>query len=83
MKTEVIYPHNLTRRKLHKREPITGNLQETGFRSLPDGEEEIVYEVTVNLGMIDAMARKAAGSKGQKSSDGPLTVRVLTRKKIS
>lgn len=55
----------------------------TGFTSRPDGHEEVFYSVTVDMAGLDSMAHKAARSKGGKSSDGPLVVRILERRKLS
>ena len=60
-----------------KRVPATtGN----GFTHIHDGYEIVSYEVTLNMGTVEMMALKAAKSRGGKSVDGPLTVRVLTRR---
>jgi hypothetical protein len=77
-----IYPRNRTTRKLYRREPIT-EPGTRGYRSLPDGEEEIHYEVSMNIDALHSLARKAAGNKSQRCVDGPLTVRVLERKRIA
>jgi hypothetical protein len=67
-----------TERNLSKRVPLTGG----GFSTAPDGTEEILYEVFLDGCALNGMARKAAGSKGQMSTDGPLTVKVISRKRI-
>lgn len=39
--------------------------------------QTINYEVDLDLRQLNAMAKKAAASKGKKSTDGPLSVRVV------
>lgn len=71
-----------TTRKLYRREVINDQPGVMGTRSLPDGQEEIRYEASLNLAALDEMARKAAGNRRQRSIDGPLTVKVVSRKKL-
>ena len=77
-----IYPRNRTSRRLYRREPIN-EPGTSGYRSLPDGEEEIIYEVTMDIEALHSLGRKAAGNKSQRCVDGPLAVRVLERKRIA
>lgn len=67
-----------TERTLYKRVPTSDG---RGTTSVPDGREELHYEATVDLGALNDMARKAAGSKAGRSTDGPLTVRIVNRKR--
>jgi hypothetical protein len=54
------------------------------YRELPSNEQqEVWYETVLDLHQIHAMARRAAASKGQKSVDGPVTVRILELRKVS
>lgn len=78
MRTQLIFPKTYTTRKLRKRVPLTFG---SGFTTIPDGEEELYYETSVNLDLLDQMARKAAGNSSSKSSDGPLTVKILARRR--
>lgn len=73
-----------TTRQLYRKEKIvtpTQYDQTETVKSIEDGIEQIEYEVTLNGAGLDAMARKAAANKSQKSSDGPVTVRIVNRRR--
>ena len=71
---EVVYPLKKALRNLYK--------PDASGRQVSDGVEELVYETSIDLGCLDTMARKAARSVGGKSTDGPLKVRILSRKRL-
>lgn len=71
VQNEVIRVPAFRREKYH-----TENPRAEGFRELPDGFNVITYSVTVNIDGIRSMAMKAARSRGKRSNDGPLSVRV-------
>jgi hypothetical protein len=52
-------------------------------RSVPDGEEEIRFDVFLDRHALAAMARKAAGSNAGKSRDGALMVQVIAKRKTA
>ncbi len=54
----------------------------SGVRSIPDGQEELYYETAIDLDALDRMARHASRNKSLKSHHGPLTVRILARRKL-
>jgi hypothetical protein len=62
MSFTVIYPKTRTTRELYKDVPI---LTDNDFIWEPDGEEEIFYEVSINLAAVQDMARRAAENHGQ------------------
>ncbi len=62
-----------------KRVPATTGV---GFTHIADGEEDVTYEVTLDLDAVRWMAIKAARSRGQRSTDGPLSVRVTARRPL-
>jgi hypothetical protein len=77
----IICENRRATRSLYKREQIKEG-GATGFRSVPDGEEECFYEATVDLDSLDVLAKKAASNKSGKARDGALTVRVISRRRI-
>ena len=79
MSMTVIFPNCQTTRSLQKQVATKDGF---GARWVPDGIEEITYEVLLDQPALHSMARLAAHSKGQKAVDGPLLVRVLNRVKI-
>lgn len=78
---QVIFPKTRTTRRLTKMVPVTIGTG-TGHTSVHDGQEEIYYEVSIDLDAMHHMARKAAGNKSWKAKDGALQVRVLATKRI-
>ncbi len=79
---QVVFAKTRTTRQLRKMEPLaigTGR----GFTTVPAGTEEIFYETTLDLDALHQMARKAAGNKSWKATDGPLQVKVLATRKIA
>lgn len=83
MANQVVYPKLRTTRQLRKRVQVTiGSNGGTGFQTVPDGAEEVYYEVSLDLADLQHMARKAAANKGWKAKDGPLHLRVLATKRI-
>jgi hypothetical protein len=81
---EVIYKNQGTIRQLSKRMPATfvEGSHGKGFTSVPDGQERIIYEVSVDRSALHHMARKAAGNKSGVANDGALRVRVVERHRI-
>lgn len=87
---QVIYSKLRLVRDLFKRIPVdsaTPGLdwasRQTGYTSVSDGQEEFSYSVTLDWPALEAMAHKAARSKGGKSTDGPIAVRITGRRKLS
>jgi hypothetical protein len=76
----VIYPKADTTRELYKDLPV---VTDDGLSWEPDGEEEIWYEVSVDLAAVHDLARRAAGNSGQVSCAGPLRVRILNLARIA
>jgi hypothetical protein len=79
MSFTVIYPKTRTKRELYKDVPI---LTDNDLVWEPDGEEEIFYEVAIDLAAVEVMARRAAYNSGQVSRAGPLRVSILERSRI-
>jgi len=77
----IIYPKSRTTRELRRVVPC--DPPTVGHSTVPDGEEEIFYSVSLNTAQLHAMARQAAKSKGQVSNDGPLRVSIISRKRIT
>jgi hypothetical protein len=75
----IVYRSRRTTKQLYKQEPSTAG---HGFISVRDGQEEITYEVGLSERDLDSMARKAAGNRSGESKDGPLRVRVVSRKRL-
>jgi hypothetical protein len=75
--TKTIFPSRITQRPLYKADPANTSNR---FLQVYAGQETICYAVDINMAMLDELARKAAGSKGQKSKDGPISVRIVARK---
>lgn len=65
--------------EVRKQIPCTNGV---GFTHVPDGKEEITYEVTADVVMLEQMARKAARNTRRESIDGPIKVRVTSRRKL-
>jgi N-glycosylase/DNA lyase len=80
MSYTVIYPKTRIARELYKDVPVIANDE---LLWEPDGAEEIVYEVALNLAAVEDLARKAAGNGCQISNAGPLRVRVLKRERFA
>jgi hypothetical protein len=80
MSYTVIYPKTRITRELYKDIPVIAN-DELVWE--PNGAEEVFYEVALDFGAVEDMARKAAGNHGQISNAGPLKVRVLKRERIA
>lgn len=80
----VIYVCQKGTRGISKRVPATfaPGTQGYGFTSIPDGSEEYLYEVSVDLVALRLMASKAANNKSGLSNDGPLRVRITSRRRI-
>jgi hypothetical protein len=83
---QVIFSNQKTIRDVSKRVPVTQGTGlgqgAKGFTSIPDGQEEVTYNVELDMRAVESMAKVAARSKGQKSQDGPLRVIVVTRRKL-
>lgn len=87
---QYIFQNLKVTRELRRSEPVESGYKggdgtwvtTKGFKSVPDGTEEVTYSVKVDLDTLAAMARKAAKSKGQRCYDGPITVVVVNRRKI-
>lgn len=48
----------------------------------PDGTEEYYYVIHASAAGLRALAAQAAKNKGGKAVDGPLTARIVERRKI-
>lgn len=77
----VIYSGRKTTRQLRKTRMIKDE-HSVGFSSDPDGQEEVTYDVLIDLPAMSAMARKAAANKSGKATDGPLIVKVTGRRRL-
>lgn len=51
-------------------------------RAIPDGVEELSFVVETDFKKLEYMAQLAAANKSSKSVDGPITVRIIARRKI-
>lgn len=49
----------------------------TTERTMPWGTEVVMFDVEMDLRVLNAMARKAANNKSMRSTDGALTVKVI------
>ncbi len=71
--------HRKTARQTYKPGPILeGGRRHT---SVPDCIEDLSYEVTISEAGLVIMARDAAANKGGKCVDGPVTVKIVNRKR--
>jgi hypothetical protein len=52
------------------------------FTSVPDGAEEITYTVNIDHAELAQLAIKAASNKSQQSTDGPIQVVIVSRRRI-
>ena len=77
---QVIYPKTRALRKLYKRVPCAFPVN--GFSTVDDGHEEIYYETSIDIHAMHLLAVKAAGNKSGVSKVGPLSVRVLERRRL-
>lgn len=80
MSIQIIIPRTQTIRELRKRVPLVG--EGIGYTTESDGQEAVIYEVRLDYSAVHTMARRAAASKGQRSRDGALEVRILERRRI-
>lgn len=78
---ETIYRNQRTTRTLHRKEVEQNGTART-IRWVEDGSEEVIYDVQLDLGQLEMMARTAAANKAQRSKDGPLIVKVTRRRKL-
>jgi hypothetical protein len=76
---QVIYPKTRATREVRKRIPCQDG---RGFTSVPDGQEEIFYETSIDLNALRLVAEQAARNKKGTSKDGPLFVRIIARRRI-
>jgi len=76
-----IYKNLTTTRELRNRVPLQPGYG-TGFSTVPDGEEEITYNVYLDQRSLKDLARKAAGQKSQKTKAGPILVSVMGRRRL-
>lgn len=76
---QIIFTNRRVIRELHKAAPLEG--AGIGHTTVRDGYEEILYEVTVDMDALDSMARVAARNKNGSSNDGPLRVKVTSRRR--
>jgi hypothetical protein len=74
-----IYSSRITKRAVYKSDPDKTNTNR--YLQVYAGQETICYAVDIDFAMLDELARKAASNKSQKSHDGPVTVRIIARKK--
>jgi hypothetical protein len=77
---QMIYPKSRLVQKLSRRVPLNGS--PTATQLVPDGEEEIYYSVEIDLHNLEALARRAAKNGGGQAVDGPLRVKVLSRRRL-
>lgn len=85
MAFKVLYEGVSTRREIRKQVPVEITLEQgtaTGTSSVADGYEEVLFNVQLDMEEVHCMARRAAKSKGQKSTDGPVRVIVTSRKRV-
>ena len=80
MKRAILYARTRTTRSLFKRIPVEGRPGITIAES--DGIEELFYETCIDLEGLNLLARDAAKNKRGIAKDGPLSVRILERRKL-
>jgi len=78
---QIIFPKLKTVLTRYKTQTVAGEHGD-GFMQVKDGQEEIFYEVSVDVDSLEIMAHTATKNKSQCSHDGPLHVRVLERRKL-
>lgn len=78
-----IFKKQQTYRQRQKRVPTYTEGRVTGVEMVPDGAERIEYEVNVDMGALHDMAKKAANNQSQRSTDGPIEVRILLRERAN
>jgi hypothetical protein len=86
MAEQVIFKSTRVERKLYRMEKKEGVGQYGPWvthTSVEAGREEVIFETSIDLGMLEDMGRKAAGNRSQKCRDGALTVRVLSRRRLA
>lgn len=74
---DVVYPIKKAVRNLYRPETT-----DKGQVIVSDGVEELVFKTTIDLSALQDMARKAAKNVTSKSTDGPITVEILSRQRI-
>lgn len=75
----------IIRRALRKKVPVQNNLSAIGYTTIPDGTEECLLEVKVDLSKIaNRIGLKAAkNSRGRsRYMEGAIIVTVLKRKRV-
>lgn len=77
MNKSIVYPKTRTLRRLTKRVPTADG---RGFTTVNDGVEDLYYETVIDLDALGELARKAALNKTGNAKDGPLYVRILSRR---
>lgn len=77
---QTIFSKLKTKRQVYKTVPIGDVL---GVRTMPDYEEELTFNVEVDMVVLSNMARRAAKNTHSRSVDGPITVTVAGRKRLT
>jgi hypothetical protein len=76
---DIVFTNRSVRHEKRKRVPATTGI---GFTHVADGHEQVYYCVSIDFRQLEAMAHKAARSKGQMCRDGALAVEVTSRRAI-
>lgn len=66
-------------RETRKKVPCTTGI---GFAWVPDGQEEIEYEITLDAAGMNKIVMRAASNANGTSVRGPLRARITNRRKI-
>ncbi len=74
---DIVYPLKKAVRNLYAPET-----DDSGMCMVFDGTEELVFKTTINLSTLQDMARRATANKKGKSTAGPITVEILSRKRL-
>lgn len=74
---QIIFPKSRGTHPLYKRVDT-----QWGFTSEADGSEEFYYETRINMEDLHHLAVKAARNKSGKAKDGPLSVKVIERRRM-
>lgn len=76
----VLFAKTATSVPVHEKQEIANGAN--GFRWVEIGKEEVFFETTIEMSELLTLGRKAARNKTGKATDGPLQVRVISRRRV-
>jgi hypothetical protein len=83
MNRQIVFRETRCTRSLNKVVEITPKFSgDTGHRREPDGSEEFYFSTEIDLEALNYLGQRAAQNKSGKATDGPLTVRIIRRRRL-